>query len=177
MQLLWRSDTFLYINSKTSSANYQLLKYLKMMSEPLSYQQSRNLKVEVSIEIQTYLSKLKTPDGLNEHTTNPFRQNKRQALPTDSFENAKSWIWLLIQHQSINCGCRGRLIVILYTAGVTYAFLTSQQLWLLTGDPHTIRTTDFTSWRGAERSSLSCPFPHGLMDRWVLCTPSLPENV
>lgn len=101
MQLLWRSDTFFYINSKTSSANYQLLKYLKMMSEPLSYQQSRDLKVEVSIEIQTYLPKLKTPDGLNEHTTNPFRQNKRQALPTDSFENAKSWVWLLIRHQSI----------------------------------------------------------------------------
>lgn len=72
-----------------------------MMSEPLSHQQSRDLKVEVSIEIQTYLPKLKNPGGLNEHTTNPFRQNKRQALPIDSFENAKPWVWLLIRHQSI----------------------------------------------------------------------------
>lgn len=59
------------------------------MSEPLSPQQNRFLKVGVSIEIQPYLPKLKNRSGLNEHTTNPFKQNKRQALPTDNFENAK----------------------------------------------------------------------------------------
>ena len=72
-----------------------------MMSEPLTPQQSRFLKVGVSVEIQTYLPKLKNHSGLKEHTTNPFRQDKRQALPIHNFENAKPWIWLLICHQRI----------------------------------------------------------------------------
>lgn len=72
-----------------------------MMSEPLSPQQNRFFKVGVSVDIQPYLPKLKNSSGLKEHTTNPFRQDKRQALPTHSFENAKPWIWPLNWHQSI----------------------------------------------------------------------------
>lgn len=39
--ICYEGQTLFYINSKTPSANYQLLKYLRMMSEPLSHRQSR----------------------------------------------------------------------------------------------------------------------------------------
>lgn len=66
-----------YIYFKTSSANYQLLKHLKMISEPLSPQQKRRLlKVGISTEIQTHLPRLKNPNGLTEHSTNPLGKIK-----------------------------------------------------------------------------------------------------
>lgn len=60
-----------------------------MMSEPLSPQQNRFLKVVVSIMVQTCLTRLKNPSGLAEHSINSLGKNKRQALSPDSFENLK----------------------------------------------------------------------------------------
>lgn len=66
----------IYIYIYITSANYKLLKHLRMMSEPLSHQQNRFLKEAVSVEIQTCLSRLKNPSGLTKHSTNPLGKIK-----------------------------------------------------------------------------------------------------